>query len=161
MKRVGVILALVAGSFVVASTPAMAGSSGDCAQRIFRDWRSDGRVDRVYRLDCYDAALRGLPEDVLQYSSAADDISRALLHARRGQADPGDGPEVPAASADGRARDATARPTLVASPAARGTDTTGLPYPLLALAVLAATLMLSGGAAAIGIRRRRRGPQRR
>jgi hypothetical protein len=52
-------------------------SSSACAERVLSDW-SDGRIDGAYASDCYLAALQILPEDVRAYSSAADDISRAL-----------------------------------------------------------------------------------
>jgi len=41
------------------------------------DWR-DGRMDRVYPVDCYREALASLPEDLRIYSSAETDITRAL-----------------------------------------------------------------------------------
>ena len=46
-------------------------------RRLLRDW-SDGRIDGVYPLSCYRAALRSLPADLKVYSSAPDDIAQAL-----------------------------------------------------------------------------------
>ena len=48
-----------------------------CAKALLKDW-SDGRIDGVYPQVCYLAAIRALPEDLRDYSSAADDLSRAL-----------------------------------------------------------------------------------
>lgn len=55
----------------------------ECAYRVIRDWYSGGRVDGVYPLRCYRAAIQALPEDVLQYSDADRDIQRALDLARQ------------------------------------------------------------------------------
>ena len=54
-----------------------AAATPDCASRLLADWR-DGRMDRVYPVDCYREALASLPEDLRIYSSAETDITRAL-----------------------------------------------------------------------------------
>jgi hypothetical protein len=59
-----------------AARPAVAAAS-TCQSRLLRDW-SDGRIDGVYPLSCYRAALRSLPADLKVYSSAPDDIAQAL-----------------------------------------------------------------------------------
>jgi len=79
-------LAIVAAS-LTAALPAEAISTGACAQRVIRDWYDGGRVDGVYPLRCYRAAIRALPEDVLQYSDARIEIERALAFAARGDRD--------------------------------------------------------------------------
>ena len=62
------------------------GSLDACAQRVIRDWYSGGRVDDVYPLACYRAAIRALPDDVLQYSNADQDIAaRSPSRARAGR----------------------------------------------------------------------------
>ena len=48
-----------------------------CETRLLRDW-SDGRIDGIYPVSCYRAALRSLPADLEVYSSAHDDIAQAL-----------------------------------------------------------------------------------
>ena len=52
-----------------------------CWQVLLNDWY-DGRIDGTYPVHCYRDALRHLPSDVSTYSSARDDIERALLSAR-------------------------------------------------------------------------------
>jgi hypothetical protein len=79
-------LAIVAAS-LTAAVPAGASSTDACAQRVIRDWYDGGRVDGVYPLRCYRAAIRALPEDVLQYSDARNEIERALAYAARGDSD--------------------------------------------------------------------------
>ena len=51
--------------------------SPTCKSRLLRDW-ADGRIDGIYPLSCYRAALRSLPTDLEVYSSAHDDIAQAL-----------------------------------------------------------------------------------
>jgi hypothetical protein len=80
-------LAIVAAS-LTAAVPAGASSTDACAQRVIRDWYDGGRVDGVYPLRCYRAAIRALPEDVLQYSDARNEIERALAYAAQGDRDP-------------------------------------------------------------------------
>ena len=81
LLRAVVVMAAVASVLGTAS-PAGAGGLDDCAQRVIRDWYSGGRVDKVYPLPCYRAAIRALPDDVLQYSDASAAIERALENAR-------------------------------------------------------------------------------
>ena len=69
--------ASVAGALVLVS-PAVARAAQPCAQQVLRDWSADGVIDDRYDVACYRDALRSLPEDVRLYSSAADDIKRAL-----------------------------------------------------------------------------------
>ena len=57
---------------------AQSGSPTTCADRLLQDWR-DGRINHVYSVPCYRAALSELPEDLRIYSSAESDLTRALL----------------------------------------------------------------------------------
>jgi len=86
LPRASACLAIVAASLTVA-LPAEATSTDGCAQRVIRDWYGGGRVDGVYPLRCYRAAIRALPEDVLQYSDARLEIARALARAARDDRD--------------------------------------------------------------------------
>jgi hypothetical protein len=87
-------LVLAALASLAAAGPARAAS---CADQVIDDWYDNARVDRIYALACYDAAIKKLPPDVLDYSSARDDIRRALQYASRGQSDPGEGAPPPPA----------------------------------------------------------------
>ena len=49
-----------------------------CAARVVADWVDDGRVQGRYGLHCYREAIDSLPEDMRAYSSAPDDLERAL-----------------------------------------------------------------------------------
>lgn len=183
-----VLRALACAGVVAASLAlplaAEAGSTAACAQRVIRDWYTGGRVDGVYPLRCYRAAIRALPEDVLQYSNARHEIERALAYARQGLPDPvGGRAAAPAAApAEPDDRPGTKRSELAMQPqpprtgraipttvrafdgpvhlAARAeapvADARGLPYPVIALATLAALLLAT--AAAARLMSRRRGP---
>ncbi len=184
--------AVVATSLAI-PFPAGAGSTDVCAQRVIRDWYAGGRVDGVYPLRCYRAAIRALPEDVLQYSEARDEIERALAYATQGLPDPVGGlAETPApalvapterpvaerslpaarpglATASGpatawgpartgagasktvRAFDGPVR--VAAGSAVQVADARGLPYPVMALATLAALLLATAAAARLMTRR--------
>ena len=48
-----------------------------CWKKLVNDWY-DGRIDNVYPVPCYRDAINHLPNDIKEYSSAADDIQRAL-----------------------------------------------------------------------------------
>ena len=85
---------LILGLIALSVTgPATAGAS--CGKRVIDDWYADGRVDGTYALHCYDDAIEALPRDVRDYSSAKEDIERALQAAMRGEDpstnDPGSG----------------------------------------------------------------------
>ena len=68
------LLALLA--LAIAAGPANAAES--CGKRVIDDWYADGRVDGTYPAHCYDDAIEILPRDVRDYSSAKEDIERAL-----------------------------------------------------------------------------------
>lgn len=156
------VAVLAASCLVVGASPTSAASLDDCAQRVIRDWYAGARVDEVYRLGCYRAAIRALPEDVRQYSDAESDIAHALAHARRelaGTANaparsgeevrPGRSPDSPKAPNAGRTRQRGQHASAVrlASEPLSETPSEGLPYPVLVLAALSGVLFLS---AAVG-----------
>lgn len=127
---------VVLGTLVIAPVPAVASTCGD---RVVADW-IDGRIEGVYPLRCYDEAVDGLPEDVRVYSTAVDDISRALqarLHSEAGRAPAGNvGSAV--------------------VPSALGPSATEPPLALLLLVAFACLLGLAGAGTWIVQRRRRR-----
>lgn len=188
LPRALACLAIVAASLTVA-LPAQAASTDVCAQRVIRDWYDGGRVDGVYPLRCYRAAIRALPEDVLQYSDARIEIERALAYAARGERDrvrsrvdlpapPAAAKQRPAVPRSELATRSTApevakRPTspevetadsavprafddpvqLAARDDLRVADASGVPYPVVVLATLAALLVATAAAARVMTRR--------
>jgi hypothetical protein len=69
-------LVAVAALAVVFAAPARAAQP--CGEALFNDWL-DGRIDGAYAPHCYRQALESLPEDVQTYSTAREDLERALL----------------------------------------------------------------------------------
>lgn len=80
--------ALCAVALLTLAAPAAAADA--CAKKVVADWYDNGRVDAIYPLHCYGDAIKSLPVDVRDYSSAKEDIQRALAFAQRGKSDPGD-----------------------------------------------------------------------
>jgi hypothetical protein len=119
-------------------------ASPSCTDAILSDW-ADGRIDGVYDAECYLAAIDALPEDVRAYSSAEDDISRALLSLRASGADAGSETVSRAAS-----------PTPTASAPADDSGLRQAPTALVALAGVAVVVLSGGLAAALARRHRRR-----
>jgi hypothetical protein len=76
------LLAFIAAAALVGTAvhPAPAQASAPCWKALLNDWY-DGRIDNTYPVHCYREALKHLPSDVQTYSSAHDDILRALQSA--------------------------------------------------------------------------------
>ena len=79
-RRWGWLCLLVACLASVAAPSATA--KPPCGEAVILDW-SDGRIDRTYAVACYRDALARLPEDLRAYSTAPEDIERALLERAR------------------------------------------------------------------------------
>ena len=71
------VLALTAGLLLAVLLPARAAAATPCWKKVLNDW-SNGRAIGTYPLHCYRDAIRNLPEDLRDYSSASDDIEAAL-----------------------------------------------------------------------------------
>jgi hypothetical protein len=72
-------------TFMVTALAAVALSApvqaAPCWEAVVEDWFDNSRVDRTYPIHCYREALRNLPEDMRAYSSAPEDITRAMRQA--------------------------------------------------------------------------------
>jgi hypothetical protein len=111
-------------------TGAAAAASG-CGNAVLRDW-ADGKLNRVYPVRCYQDALDRMPEDMRSYTSAPDDIQRALfaqLRRTNGERDRQTGARREALSVVGV--DEVAR-------------STGIPRPLVALGLIGIALLAAG-----------------
>ncbi len=73
--------AALLAALLVVSPVRPAAAATPCWKTLLNDWY-DGRIDNVYPVHCYQDTLKHLPEDVSVYSSARDDILRALQSAR-------------------------------------------------------------------------------
>jgi hypothetical protein len=160
-RAFALVLVVAASAGVLpASASAEAVATVVCWKRLINDWY-DGRIDQAYPVRCYREAIRNLPEDVEVYSSAREDIRRALLVAirssekqtskkvtestrvkpppKRASNAPGNdtGPNGPAT------RDPDDEGRLVIGPGNNSSDS--VPLPLIVLAALAMLLLAAAG----------------
>jgi hypothetical protein len=129
---------LVAVGFWLTGPGATDARAASCAEVVLDDW-SDGRIDGTYERDCYLDAITMLPEDVRVYTSAADDIARAL-------------------QARGRSRSAAgpvgAAPTGPANGPVAAESSRGIPAPVVMLLAVAVAVLAAGSAGLIARRLR-------
>ena len=150
MRRL-LIVALGAAALVTAPTSLAATG---CGTAVLKDW-TDGKLDRAYPVKCYHDALEAMPEDMRSYTTASDDIQRALLaRVRAGRTHHG--------ALRGRAaRKVTVAPRTTArealSAAGVTTRATGIPLPLMVIAAVGLVLLLAGSAGLLSRRLRARG----
>ena len=137
-------LAVLAVAVALAGCGTYAQQAGDrgCARAVLDDW-ADGSIDRMYPEPCYLAAIDALPEDLRAYTSAHDDIKRALQSHRRLDDATGKGTR-----------------TLAEVPAAESTGVPVTERPPLEALILAALggFACAAGLAAFVVRRLRRSP---
>ena len=156
--------------------PAPAAAATPCWKALLNDWY-DGRIDQTYERHCYQQALKHLPADVQTYSSAHDDILRALQSAvaKQKQAGHAIGPNTPivppksgrpggktgtgANGATGTGRKPKKGLTGLADKLNPGSPSS-LPVPLLVLGGLALLLVAAGGAGLVAkrVQSRRQSP---
>jgi hypothetical protein len=159
----GVLRALAPiAAFVVLLAVAAPAGAATCGRQVIDDWYDDGRVDRTYALHCYDDAIDALPPDVRQYSSAQEDIERALQARMRGQAsppaktDPTPKPKPKPKPTTTKSTTTGSEPKEETTPVAVGAvdddSASSVPIPLLVLAGLA-LLLIAGGSAGYFVRR--------
>ncbi|MBV8480527.1 MAG: hypothetical protein JOY72_09510 [Actinobacteria bacterium] len=88
--------ALVAAGASAARPAATRQATPKCWLQVVNDWLAHGQVQGVYAVPCYTQAIQHLDAypDIKQYSSAIDDIHRALLYAIQhpGSSGPSSGP---------------------------------------------------------------------
>ena len=78
LNRAALVVAIATLALLGAvARPPAAAAATPCWKTLLNDWY-DGRIDNTYPLHCYSDALHHLPADVQTYSSAHDDIVRAL-----------------------------------------------------------------------------------
>jgi hypothetical protein len=155
------LVAVVGTATLCLSLAAPASAKQPCWRDVVADWYDNGRVDKVYALACYQEAIDNLPEDVETYSSAKDDISRALQQAVRGNRSGGGSggatPEVRPSVPRSKSQPSAGRPTVRADTpkASSGVltsaverlgagDADSIPIPLLVLAGLAFLFLAAG-----------------
>lgn len=155
--RASVLTLLVAVTGVLVFSCPAAASAG-CSDAVLDDWFDNGRVDRLYRLGCYDEAIDGIPSDIRDYSDAEAVISRALQAATRGKLAAGGLDPTPRSAprienGDGMASPYESRVEHAPSAAADSPRASSVPIPLLALGGVSLALLAAGGYGRISRRR--------
>jgi len=154
-------VAILAGAQAASASPsAMASPTDTCWKDVINDWLAhQPNVDNFYPIPCYTQAIQHLSaySDVQAYSSAMDDIHRALLAAvleERGNG-PGTGSSGGGSSPSGGSGGGSTPPasggtsssnqgpiTKLFDSVAPG-NATSVPLPLLVLGALAGLLLLA------------------
>ena len=162
--RVLCALAAVAALAAVLLAAAPASAAPSCGRQVIDDWYDNGRVDRTYPLHCYDDAIESLPPDVRDYSSAKEDIQRALQFRMRNEPSPpattdpspGGGTSTTPKPPKNQTTTDESDPKNENPPEAAGPvdsdSASSVPIPLLVLAGLA-LLLIAGGSAGYFVRR--------
>ena len=159
------VVALLALALLALGSAGPAGAA-TCGKRVIDDWYADGRVDGTYALHCYDDAIEALPRDVRDYSSAKEDIERAMQAAMRGETTSGTDDPPGGAGGTGNGGGGGGTGGTGPNPGDTPGDTTGapeagpdvapasdsVPIPLLVLGGLA-LLLIAGGSLGYIIRR--------
>jgi hypothetical protein len=141
---------LVLSAVAALATAAPASAATECGKKVLADWFDNGRVDRLYPLNCYEEAIDAIPDDIRDYADAEDVITRALQAALRGELAPGGrdptpGDSDPTGGGNG-SDDGTGNSDN--PQAAPGVDTSGpssVPIPLLVLGGMSLALLAAGG----------------
>jgi hypothetical protein len=153
----GTLAFLVTGVGQAAAAPAASQqATSQCWKDVVNDWlRNQPNLKGTYAIPCYTQAIQHLDSypDVAGYSSASDDIHRALLaaiHQDRGNG-PGSGlpnnpgPNGPGSTGPGTGAKSTSLWTSIVDRLSPG-NAQSVPLPLIVLAGLALLLLLAAAA---------------
>ena len=159
--RTFVVAAVLVLSAVAAlSTTAPASAATPCGKKVLGDWFDNGRIDRLYPLNCYEEAIDAIPDDIRDYADAEEVITRALQAALRGELAPGGRDPTPGdddPTAGGGSGDGSGGTGNSDNPeAAPDVDTSGpssIPIPLLVLGGMSLALLAAGGLGYLSRRR--------
>jgi hypothetical protein len=159
VKSFLVVLSLGVMFLLGSAAPAAAASATPCWKVVIEDW-FDGRLDQTYPTQCYQQALQHLPTDVWLYSSAKDDIQRALyasLHNNRNEPPTykgGGGPTANGGGSEGSSKSIIQNVIEWLGPS----NAESVPLPLLILAGVAFLLLAAAGGSFVNRRLQARRP---
>ncbi len=172
--RTFLVTALVAMCALAAlSFATSAHAATKCGEKVLADWYDNGRIDRLYPLNCYEDAIDAIPSDIGPYVDAEEVITRALqgaLHGNvvKGGCDP---------SADGSTDDCANSPgggnggtnggnggnggtnggndgsSSTAAPGVNTSAPSSVPIPLIVLGGMSLLLLAAGGLGYVSRRR--------
>ena len=117
---------------VLTPLPALGATSGNkttvpCWKRLMNDW-DDGTINNVYPPACYIAAIKNMPTELKIYSSAKEDIQRALQARIAGKPIPPESSTPPSTTTTATTTTTTATTTTTTA-TATATTTTGAAGP--------------------------------
>ena len=136
-------LAIVAVLIAAFATSSNAGAATPCSKAILDDWLDNDRIDRIYELSCYEAAIDAIPEDIRIYTNAEEVISRAFQNVSGKRLERQlEGPSMVEAPPSGYV------------PPVDSSASTAFPLPLLVLGGMSAALLAAGGVGYVSRRRR-------
>jgi hypothetical protein len=151
---------LALSAFAALATAEPAGAATACGKKVLADWFDNGRIDRLYPLNCYEEAIDAIPDDLRDYADAEDVITRALQAALRGDLAPGGRDPTPGdddPTGGGGSDDGSGGTGNSDNPqAAPDVDTSGpssIPIPLLVLGGMSLALLAAGGLGYLSRRR--------
>jgi hypothetical protein len=154
------VLALALSAVAALSTATPASAATECGKKVLADWFDNGRIDRLYPLNCYEEAIDAIPDDLRDYADAEDVITRALQAALRGDLAPGGRDPTPGGddpTAGGSGGNGSGGNGSGDNPqAAPDVDTSGpssVPIPLLVLGGMSIALLAAGGLGYLSRRR--------
>jgi hypothetical protein len=146
-------------AFGVASPAAASGTP--CWKALINDWY-DGQIDHTYPPSCYTEAIHHLPQDVTTYSSAKDDIERALLASirqDRGGGNPTYDPNNPPTGGASTGSEGSSKGVILRTIEWLGpSNAASVPLPLLVLAGVAFLLLAAAGGSFVNRRLQERRP---
>jgi hypothetical protein len=161
LRAVAVTVAVGLLALLAAAGPAAATKKPSCAEQVVADWYDNGRVDYLYPLHCYREAIKSLPPDVKDYSSAKEEIERALQDAanrppvtkptelKAGSGTGGTPTDPSPDEADTTGTGTETNDETGAAAGGDGPDTAGpssVPIPLIVLGGLSVLLLAAGSA---------------
>jgi hypothetical protein len=138
IPRLATALAAAVAALVVSSG---ASAAPACADAMLADWLDNGRIDRIYALPCYEAAIDAIPHDLRDYTDAADVIARAFQDRSGRRLERG---------LEGPVANASATPGVVPSV----DSSSSVPVPIFVLGAMSLTLLAAGGFGYVARRRR-------
>ncbi len=161
------VLALAVSGFAALSTASPAGAATPCGKKVLADWFDNGRIDRLYPLNCYEEAIDAIPDDLRDYADAEDVITRALQAALNGNLAPGgadpspndDDPDGPGSDGGsngengGAGGDGDSGSNPQAAPDVDTSGPSSVPIPLLVLGGMSIALLAAGGLGYLARRR--------
>lgn len=141
LRRLPTFVLALGASLCVLAVFAQPAAASPCGSRVLKDWSDNSRIDGTYQLHCYQDAVDALPQDLLDYSDAADVIKRAFRDAG--------GRHIQIAKKSSKQEREITPPDVT-----NASSPSSLPIPLLVLSIVAVALLAAGGYGYVSRRRR-------